>query len=102
MTCSARMKCSGIQHYNKHHGRLFLHGVNPQYHTKEQASETMKLLLGGPSYISANSVTDYDTDSGDEDEDFNLLTNNIEELKLSVSEFIFILICMYIKLSAPL
>jgi len=83
MTCSARMKCSGIQYYNKHHGRLFMHGVNCQ--GREEAKETMKLLLKGPSYISEGGVTDYDTDSGDEDYDFTHFTNNLDKLNPSPS-----------------
>jgi len=96
MTCSARMKCSGIQHYNKHHGRLFLHAVDSSYLLKgnvpkevieaekaredKKATETIKLLLEGPSYISEDLVTDYDTDSGDEN--FTVLTNDKDKLNL--------------------
>ena len=84
MTCSARMKCSGIQHYNKHHGRLFMHAVKYQK-TKEETKETIKLILKGPSYVTVGKnnkeVPGYDTDSGDEDDNFIILENNKKKIK---------------------
>ena len=65
LTCAARMRISKIDVYNQHHGRFFLHAIN--YMTEEHRFEALKLLLEGPTHVSQEGITDYDTDS-EEDE----------------------------------
>jgi len=50
ITCTARMRVSGIHDYNPHYGRLFLHALDEQ--TPEVYHETLKLLVEAPSYPS--------------------------------------------------
>jgi len=80
MTCSAQMKVSGISHYNKYHGRLFLHRTINQ--EGDVRNKTLELLMK-ESYISSgkkgSKITKYDTDS-EEDENFKKLK---KENKLS-------------------
>jgi len=76
MTCSAQMKVSGISHYNKYHGRLFLHRTINQ--EGDVSNKTLELLMK-ESYIASGiknkknkKTTKYDTDS-EEDEEFDEL-----------------------------
>ena len=54
ITCAARMKVTGIHHYNEKHGRLFRHTT--EHLTDAQAHEVIRILVEEPSYITQRTV----------------------------------------------